>query len=148
MGADRVSVVVEKNIQGKSMKRSKKPLPEVEILSYGIYSRWDKSGKDLPKLIKMTDEIEAALDIEFGMILEIAKAKGRYLSYRIDHPPFTDAGGQVEPPFTGQYQVRANPYYFFLGDTVWAPVEDKKGTWTLSVFFEDTLVAEKSLTLI
>ena len=130
------------------MKKSKKSLPEVEIISYGLYSGWDKTNKELPELIRITDTIKAELDIEFGMIVEIIKAKGRYLSYQIDHPPFTDQKGNVEPSFTGTYHVRANPYRFFLGDSVWAPIDDKKGDWTLSVFFEDILVAQKTITLI
>jgi hypothetical protein len=143
-------MVVEKAffINAYKLKRSNKPTPEVEILSYGLYSGWDKTGKSLPKLVKMTESIEAALDIEFGMIVEIIKGKGRFLTYRIDHPPFTDANGNVEPPFIGEYQVRANPYRFFLGDTIWAPVEDKRGEWTLSVYFEDEMVAQKTLSLL
>ncbi len=127
------------------LKRSNKPLPEVEIISYGEYTRWEQKGKDLPELIRLTEKVPAETGVEFGMVVEISHGKGRYLQYRIEHPPFKDDKGEVMSPFEGEYQVRANPYRFFLGDTIWPPVEDKKGIWTLSVYFNDTLVAEKSI---
>lgn len=132
----------------KQLKRSKKPLPEVEIISFGEYTRWNNEDKNLPKLIELTERVTADIGVEFGMIVEISHGKGRYLHYRIDHPPFKDEKGIVMSPFEGEYQLRANPYRFFLGDTIWAPVEDKKGTWTLSVYFDDTLMAEKSIELV
>ncbi len=130
------------------MKRSNKPLPEVEIISFGEYSHWEQKGKELPELIRLTEKVPAKTGVEFGMVVEIAHGKGRFLRYRIDHPPFKDRKGQIMPPFEGEYQVRTNPYRFFLGDTVWEPLEDKKGTWTFSVYFGDTLVAQKSIKVI
>ena len=79
------------------MKRSKKPLPEVEIISYGQYTRWDRESKDLPDLVSLTESVEAELDVEFGMIIEIWQAKGRFIQFRIDHPPFTDNEGNIDP---------------------------------------------------
>jgi len=130
------------------LKRSKKPLPEVEIISFGEYTRWDLEDKSLPKLIELTEQVKTEIGVEFGMIVEISHGKGRFLQYRIDHPSFKDEKGNIMPPFEGEYQVRNNPYRFFLGDTIWAPVEDKKGIWALSVFFDDTLMAEKSIELV
>lgn len=130
------------------MKRSKKPLPEVEIISYGEYTRWDSEDKSLPKLIELTERVKTEIGVEFGMIVEISHGKGRYLQYRIDHPPFRDEKGNVMPPFEGEYQVRTNPYRFFLGDTIWEPADNKKGIWTFSVYFDDTLVGEKSVELV
>ncbi len=130
------------------MKRSNKPLPEVEIISYGEYTRWSSEDKSLPELIRLTDRVSGKTGVEFGMVVEISHGKGRYLQYRIDHPPFKDKSGEVMPPFEGEYQVRANPYRFFLGDTVWDPVDDKKGKWTFSVYFGDALVAQKSIEVV
>ena len=130
------------------MKRSKKPLPQVEIISFGQYGRWDRKSRDLPELIELTDAVKVALDVEFGMIVEIWQAKGRYIQFRIDHPPFTDQDGNIEPPFEGEYQIKTNPYRFFLGDTVWPPIEDKAGTWKLSIFMDGELLASKTLQLI
>ena len=129
------------------MKRSNKPLPEVEIINYGRYSGWDRESRELPKLLELTDTVRAEPDIEFGMVVEIWQAKGRYIQFRIDHPPFTDAGGNVEPPFEGEYQVKTNPYRFFLGDTIWEPIEDKIGDWTMSIFMGEEMLASKTIRL-
>ncbi len=130
------------------MKRSKKPQPKVEIVSYGKYSKWDRESHDLPELIDLTEKVKAEIGVEFGMIVEIFKAKGRYLDFRIDHPPFKDRNGNIEPSFEGSYQIRNNPYSFFLGDTIWEPVEDKRGQWTMTVFMDGVELASKTIILI
>ena len=130
------------------MKRSRKPLPKVEVLSYGQYTTWDRESKELPQLLEMTEKVEARIDAEFGMIVEIFQAKGRFLDFRIDHPPFTDPEGNIEPPFEGSYQIRNNPYAFFLGDTIWEPVEDKRGPWTMSIFMDGKKLASKTIELL
>lgn len=130
------------------MKRSKKPLPEVEIVSYGQYTSWDRESRDLPELVNLTKEVKAEIGVEFGMIVEIYQAKGRYLDFRIDHPPFKDEQGKIELPFEGSYQIKSNPYSFFLGDTVWEPVEDKKGPWTMTVLMDGQRLATKTIILI
>lgn len=130
------------------MKRSKKPLPEVEIISYGKYTPWDRDSKSLPELLEMSEVVKAEVGVEFGMLVEIRKGKGRYLDYQIDHPPFTDEYGVPSPPFEGVHQIRTNPHIFFLGDTIWEPVADKIGAWTMSIFCEDILLASKKLQLV
>ncbi len=130
------------------MKKSKKPQPKVEIISYGKYSNWDRESRNLPKLIDLTEEVKAEIGVEFGMIIEIFKAKGRYLDFKIDHPPFKDNDGNIEIPFEGTYQIRNNPYSFFLGDTIWEPVEGKKGPWTMSVYMDGIELASKTILLI
>jgi hypothetical protein len=129
------------------LKRSKKPLPEVEIISYGQYTRWDRESKELPELVSLTDSVKAGLDVEFGMIVEIWQAKGRFIQFRIDHPPFTDKNGNIEPPFEGEYQVKTNPYRFFLGDTIWEPIEDKIGDWTMSICMGGKRLVSKRIRL-
>lgn len=129
------------------MKRSNKPLPEVEIISFGEYSGWNKNEKELPHLLRLTGKLKAAAQMEFGMLVRIKKAKGRYLSYKIIHPPFSDASGNPVPEFTGDYQIRTNPADFFLGDSIGPPLDDKKGDWIFSIYFDDQLVAEKVITL-
>lgn len=130
------------------MKRSNKNLPDVEIISYGKYTRWNASSRDLPELEELTYEIKAELDVEFGMLVEIRHGKGRYLEYIIHHPPFNDASGELAPSFVGEYQVKSNPFRFFLGDTVWEPVDDKRGIWELIIKIDKQVVAQKKLTLI
>ena len=129
------------------MKRSKKPLPETEIVSYGRYTRWDRESKELPELVDLTTEVKAEIGVEFGMVVEIFQAKGRYLDFVIEHPPFKDEEGNISPPFEGSYQIRNNPYAFFLGDTIWEPIEDKRGPWTMRVFMDGKELASKTIQL-
>ncbi|MCG8311532.1 MAG: DUF3859 domain-containing protein [Cytophagales bacterium] len=129
------------------MKRSKKPLPKTEIVSYGRYTKWDRESKELPKLVELTTEVKAEIGVEFGMIVEIFQAKGRFLDFVIEHPPFPDEHGNISPPFEGSYQIRNNPYVFFLGDTIWEPVDDKKGPWTMRVFMDGKELASKTIFL-
>ena len=116
-----------------------------EIYSYGIYARWDNSGKDLPKLIKITDKIPAEVHTEFGYVIEIKGAKGKKLEFVIEHPPFTDSSGEISPPFRGEHYISSNDYRFYLGDCIWEPVEDKKGPWRFLTCLEGKLLADKIL---
>ncbi|MEZ7948661.1 MAG: DUF3859 domain-containing protein [Macellibacteroides fermentans] len=122
--------------------------PEFEICSFGLYTAWDRESKELPKVRKHTLEIIAETGVEFGLILSVKKAKGEVLEYRIDHPPFTDEQGNIAPPFEGTYYISSNDFRFFLGDTVWEPVEDKKGIWKLSVYYKGKEVAGKQFILV
>lgn len=121
--------------------------PEFTIQSYGLYTAWDRSSKQLPKVVKHTLQISAEVGVEFGFILSVKKAKGEVLAYCIDHPPFPDDAGEVMPPFEGTYFVNSNDFRFFLGDTVWEPVDDKKGEWTLTVSYKEEVVARKTFQL-
>ncbi|WP_282038707.1 DUF3859 domain-containing protein [Saccharicrinis aurantiacus] len=116
-----------------------------ELYSYGVYSRWDRGTKELPKLLDITDQIPLELDVEFGYVIIIKGAKGKRVKYRIDHPPFKDDQGKVEPSFTGEYFINSNDYEFFLGDTIWAPIEDKQGEWCLTTWLDGKIIAKKSL---
>jgi hypothetical protein len=120
----------------------------VDIISYGRYTRWDKDSRSLPELVELTTEIIAEVDVEFGMMVEIQHGKGWFLDYIINHPPFKDKNGEVAPSFEGAYQVKANPYRFFLGDTIWEPVEDKRGIWEFIIKINRQEVASKRLYLV
>lgn len=122
--------------------------PEFEICSYGLYTAWDRESKLLPKIIKHTLEIEAEPGVEFGFILSVKRAKGEVLEYCIEHPPFTDDMGIKMPPFEGTYYISSNDFRFFIGDTVWEPVENKKGPWTVSVNYKGKKIASKTFLLI
>lgn len=126
------------------MSRNK---PIFEVKSYGLYTPWDRKSKLLPKIIKHTLEIPAEIGVEFGFILSVKRLKGEELDFRIDHPPFPDEEGNIMPPFEGSYFVNSNDFQFFLGDTVWAPIEDKRGEWCLSVSYKGKEVAGKSFHL-
>ena len=116
-----------------------------ELYSYGIYSRWDRGSKALPKLQKITTEIPLELDVEFGYVVRIKGAKGKRIQFEINHPPFKNENGKVAPPFTGEYYVNSNDYEFFLGDTIWEPIHDKKGEWRLTTWLDDQILFQKSL---
>jgi hypothetical protein len=60
------------------LKRSKKPLPKVEIVSYGRYTNWDRDSKKLPELIDLTTEVKAEIGVEFGMVVEIFRQKAGF----------------------------------------------------------------------
>jgi hypothetical protein len=128
-------------------KKNNRPI-DVKIISYGRYAEWDRESDDIPKFIDLTTEIVAEIGVEFGMLVEIGRAKGRYLDFMIDHPPFTDSEGNIEPPFVGTFRVKHNPFEFFLGDTIWEPVHDKRGDWKLSILLDDEVLATKTIRLV
>ena len=124
-----------------------KKRPEIELYSHGIYEPWNRRSKDLPKLKKITTKIPVEQDIEFGYVLKLRKAKGRLLTFIINHPPFLNNDGIPAPPFEGKETVPANDWSFFLGDTVWQPYEDKAGTWELITWLDGKEIARKSFEL-
>jgi hypothetical protein len=121
---------------------------EVRIESCGLYTPLDKGGKDLPKLVRFTDEIPCEPGVEFGYILHIRKGRGMKLTFRIDHPPFVSSDGEPAPPFTGEEYIRSNDWKFFLGDTTWEPIDDKAGDWRIRTWLDGDLVADRTLTLV
>ncbi|MFR9559259.1 MAG: DUF3859 domain-containing protein [Rikenellaceae bacterium] len=120
---------------------------EVEMTSYGIYTQWEREQKQLPKIRKHTKEIPSELDIEFGYILRILRAKGAKITFVMEHPPFCDVQGRVRPDFVGEEMVNSNEWHFFLGDTVWAPIEDKCGEWELITMLDGKEVARMRFNL-
>lgn len=121
---------------------------EIKIINFGIYDKFNHEDEDLPALVDFADKIPARLDIEFGMTVDIRKARGEIIHWRIDHPPFPDSSGNTAPSFQGQFHVNSPEYKFFLGDTVWEPVDEKLGLWTLSVIWQGKTLASKKLWLV
>jgi len=121
---------------------------DIELYSYGEYSRWDRESREIPKLINIADTISAEIGTEFGYVLKIKRGKGEMLTFQIDHPPFTDEEGNIRPPFTGEQYIQSNDYEFFLGDCIWEPIEDKLGKWTMTTYLNGKLVAQKTLNLV
>ncbi len=118
--------------------------PEIRVRSYGIYERWDSHDKDLPKIKEFTLDVPAVVDIEFGLIVNIKGAKNRLLDFCIDHPGILDAQGLRRPPFDGSEYVKTNDWNFYLGDTIWLPLEDKLGPWRMTVELDGTMLADKT----
>lgn len=124
-----------------------KTKPHVTLLSYGIYQRWNEQDKKLPQIIEFTTKIPAIIDIEFGFTVRIEKAKGKQISYCIKHPSITDENGQVRAPFTGKVYIKDNQWNFYLGDTIWAPITTKVGSWQLSIDLDGHTIADKDFTI-
>ncbi|WP_439509934.1 DUF3859 domain-containing protein [Marinimicrobium koreense] len=125
-----------------------KKKPEVKLRSWGIYTPLDPNSKELPQLIKMTRDIPCELDIEFGYIVNIKKAKNRKLQYCIYHPDIPDEDGNPLPPFDGEVYIKQNDWDFFIGDTIWKPIENKQGPWRITLAIDGQLIADETLTLI
>lgn len=121
---------------------------KITMYSYGEYSGWDRKSKAIPRILKITTDIKAEIGTEFGYVLHIKQGKGETLTFRIDHPPFTDEQGNVAPPFTGEQFIRTNDFEFYLGDCIWEPLEDKLGEWKLTTWHKGKVVAEKSFRLL
>lgn len=111
--------------------------------TWGIYTQWDSGSKQLPKVLEVTTRIPAKIDIEFGFVVNIKRAKNCRISYCIDHPGILDDKGVRRAPFEGSVYVETNDWDFFLGDTIWEPFHDKLGTWKLSVSMDGSVMAEK-----
>lgn len=117
--------------------------PVFTIESYGIYEMWEGNSKSLPKISKVTTLIPADIDIEFGLTISVKKAKGISLKWCIDHPNITDKKGRPMLPFEGEEYVRNNDWTFYLGDTIWAPTENKVGPWFMYLSYNEQIIAEK-----
>jgi len=117
----------------------------VTMLNHGRYSTWDRQSRGLPEIMEITDSVPCVAGVEFGYILNIKKAKGKLIRFCINHPHFLSRDGSVEPPFEGTTLITSNNYDFYLGDSVWEPVADKCGFWTLTTWVDGVLVAEKSI---
>lgn len=122
--------------------------PKIKIDSFGRYSRWERGSRELPKILEFTNQIEAIEGNEFGMVLYITGGRGACLEYCIKHPPFKDKNGNTEPDFTGAYVIKSNDHKFYIGDSIWLPVEDKVGTWKILVKHEGKVIAEKGFRII
>ena len=119
----------------------------VRLHSCGIYTDWDKDSKTLPRFRRATRRVRADVGGEFGLIVEIRGAKNYELAYCIDHPGILDERGKRRPPFDGTVYVRKNEWLFFLGDTIWEPVEDKLGNWRLTLELDEKIVADETFEL-
>ena len=121
---------------------------DIALYTYGEYSTWNRESKALPKILNITDTIEAEVGTEFGYVLKIKKAKGCKIDFRIIHPPFNDEFGEPMDDFTGEVYINSNDYEFFLGDCIWEPLEDKLGAWRLVTELEGKVIADKTLHLV
>lgn len=124
-----------------------KQKPEVTVRTYGIYSKWDSASKELPSFLELTTRIAAEVDVEFGLVINVKGGKNMPISYCIDHPGILDDDGKRRPPFEGVVYAKTNDWDFYLGDTIWEPVEDKYGLWRMTLEIEGQIVADQSFDL-
>ena len=122
--------------------------PVIEMTSYGIYSTWDSGSKELPKIQDFTTIVPADEHIEFGFIVNIKKAKGQKIKFCVYHPDIPDEDGEIMPPFEGEQYVKTNDWQFYLGDTIWAPVDNKVGIWRMTIELNGHIIADKSFNLL
>jgi hypothetical protein len=102
----------------------------------------------LPDVQEFTTRIPAEVDIEFGFVVNIKGAKNLQLEYCIDHPGILDSDGNRRDPFDGAVYVKSNDWNFYLGDTIWEPIEDKLGIWRMTLELDGMIIAEKSFEVI
>ncbi len=121
--------------------------PKLRMRTYGVHSKWESSSKELPRLVEATTDVPARVDIEFGFVVNIKGAKNQELHFCIDHPGILDSDGQVRPPFDGSVYVKSNDWNFYLGDTIWNPIEDKLGDWRMWLELDGQVVADKTFHL-
>ena len=114
------------------------------MTNYGIYTQWDSESKDLPKLRKATRDIPCELDIEFGYIVNIKKAKNKILQYCIYHPNIPDENGVAMAPFSGEEYIKQNDWRFFIGDTIWKPITNKVGPWRITLAIDDIIYTDET----
>lgn len=134
-----------RNLQKEQKHKMPKKHIKATIINYGEYKKWDRSSKALPSLIKICESVKGSINTEFGMIVEINGAKGIAIDYKVDHPPFLNEKGLIDPPYTGNYFINSNKYTFYLGDCIWEPIEDKTGNWTFTVFYNNKPIAQKTI---
>lgn len=120
---------------------------EIRKRSCGIYKQWDSDSKDLPRFVEATRHVRADIGVEFGFVVDIRGGKNKELTYCIDHPGILDADGARRPPFDGVVYVKQNVWKFYLGDTVWEPVEDKLGNWRLTLELDGEIIADETFEL-
>ena len=118
--------------------------PEIRMRTYGIYTKWDSESKELPKIREITTRVPAELHIEFGFIIQVKGAKNQELYYCINHPGILDSEGRRREPFDGTVYVKSNEWDFYLGDTIWEPIQDKIGNWHMWLELNGAKVAEKT----
>ena len=126
----------------------KRKNPTFKMYSFGEYSKWDRESKAIPKILNFSTEIKAEIGTEFGYVLHIKQGKGETITFKIEHPPFTDEKGNRLPPFTGEQFIRTNDFEFYLGDCIWEPLEDKLGRWELTTYYNEKVVACKNFLLV
>ncbi|MBR9728388.1 DUF3859 domain-containing protein [Shewanella intestini] len=118
--------------------------PDITIIQSGIFSQWDANSSQLPRFLQATVHVPSEIDVEFGFVTRIKKAKNQRLKYCIYHPNLTDDNGKVRPPFDGEVYIKENDWTFYLGDCIWAPANNKVGNWRMTLTLNGNIIADKT----
>ena len=117
---------------------------EAKVLCVGVFDGWEEKTKHLPKIKQYTNHLIAEEEREFGLIVNIQKAKGKQIHWCIEHPGIPDdQTGQILPPFEGSEYVKDNNWSFYLGDSIWAPIDNKGGLWRMTIELEQQLIVDE-----
>lgn len=121
---------------------------KISIANYGEYTTWNKKSRQMPKLLRYTDTIEAIEGNEFGIIINVDHAKGKVLEFIIKHPPLLNPQGNRIPQFKGELYVNSIHTQFFVGDGIWLPLEDKIGEWEVIILLDNKEMVSKKFMII
>lgn len=124
-----------------------KQKPNVIVRTFGVYSKWNSNAKELPSFIQSTTRIPAQIDVEFGLVINVKGGKNLPINFCIDHPGISDEHGIKRPAFEDTVYIKTNDWDFYLGDTIWQPIEDKLGKWRMTLELQGAIVAEQSFEL-
>lgn len=98
-------------------------------------------------MIDVVTDVPAQVDIEFGFVINIKNAKNKEMYFCIDHPGILDDRGKRRDPFDGTVYIKTNDWDFYLGDTIWEPLNDKIGDWRMWLEIDGVVIAEKTFTV-
>ncbi|MEM1447149.1 MAG: DUF3859 domain-containing protein [Planctomycetota bacterium] len=118
--------------------------PVISEVSHGLYAPFEKRGKSLPEHLTFTTAVPPEVGQEFGYILNIKHGRGLRIGFEIAHPRIPDTDGRVMAPFVGEEFVNTNDFDFFLGDALWAPLDNMLGAWTLTTRLDGKVVAQRT----
>jgi hypothetical protein len=51
-------------------------------------------------------------------------------------------------PFTGEVYVRNNDWDFYLGDSLWEPMNNRTGDWRMVIELDALIIAEKKFSVL
>lgn len=50
-------------------------------------------------------------------------------------------------PFSGEEYIKQNDWRFFIGDTIWSPIENKAGPWRIALAIDDVIYTDETFNI-
>lgn len=50
-------------------------------------------------------------------------------------------------PFEGTEYIKNNDWHFYLGDTLWQPINNKIGDWRMTIELNSKIIADKTFSV-